>query len=275
MQANHSPCRSRSRICRATLKTRATRSWVRAQRPGPRARCTSLGRDPKSLYFAKSTNGGVSFGKSAAIIDCAGWDFAIKGLGRASSLPSVGVDITSGPSSGTIYVNWGDTRNGDPDVFLVSSGDGGATWSQPLRVNNDERGNGKEQWFPSMLVDPIDGSINIAYYDRGSQTDTNTDVTLARSVDGGKTFVYTKLNDVAYDLNRLGFFGDYLGIDAYGGRVAVLWMHPLDKTKKLGISSAVLDFEPGDQEQRNSRLDYFSAGERCRDLYRSFAAWWL
>jgi hypothetical protein len=101
-----------------------------------------------------------------------------------------------------------------------------------------------------MSVDPIDGSINIAYYDRGLQADTNTDVTLARSVDGGKTFVYSKLNDEAYDLNRLGFFGDYLGIDAYGGRVAVLWMHPLDKTKKLGISSTVLDFEPRTQTGR-------------------------
>jgi hypothetical protein len=217
---------------------------------GPKGEVYVVWAGPKGLFFTTSNDGGASFGKNSVIADCAGWDFAIKGLGRASSLPSVGVDITSGPNSGTIYISCGDTRNGDPDVFLISSRDGGATWSQPLRVNNDERGNGKEQWFPSMSVDPMDGSINIAYYDRGTQNDTNTDVTLARSVDGGKTFVYTRLNDEAYDLNRLGFFGDYLGIDAYGGRVAVLWMHPLDKTKKLGISSAVLDFEPGTQAER-------------------------
>jgi BNR/Asp-box repeat protein len=217
---------------------------------GPNGEVFVVWAGPKHLFFAKSKNGGTSFEKSSEIVDCAGWDFAIKGLGRASSLPSMGVDITSGPNSGTIYVNWGDTRNGDPDVFLMSSRDGGATWSEPLRVNNDELKNGKEQWFPAMSVDPIDGSINIAYYDRGIQNDTNTDVTMARSVDGGKTFVYTKLNDEAYDLNRIGFFGDYLGIDAYGGRVTVLWMHPLEKTKKLGISSAVLDFEPGMQTGR-------------------------
>ncbi len=38
--------------------------------------------------------------------------------------------------------------------------------------------------------------------------------------------------------------------DCYGGRVAVLWMHPVDEQKRLGISSALLDFEPGTQEAR-------------------------
>src|SRR5262249_8998331 len=110
--------------------------------------------------------------------------------------------------------------------------------------------NGKEQWFPWMVVDPRDGSVNIAYYDRGTQAGTRTNVTLARSTDGGRTYVYTKLNTDAYDLNKLGFFGDYLGLDAYAGRVAILWMHPLADSKNLGISSAVLDFEPGTHKRR-------------------------
>src|SRR5262249_10506143 len=132
--------------------------------------------------------------------------------------------------------------------FLIASRDGGATWSKPLRVNAE--GKGKEHWFPWMAVDPADGSVNIAYYDRGAQTGTLTDVTLARSTDGGRTFAYYKLNPETYDLTKLGFFGDYLGVDCYGGRVAVLWMHPLEKSRRLGISSAVLDFAPGTQEAR-------------------------
>jgi hypothetical protein len=101
-----------------------------------------------------------------------------------------------------------------------------------------------------LVVDPVDGSVNIAYYDRGAQPGTLTDVTLARSVDGGRNFAYYKLNEQAYDLNKMGFFGDYLGLDCYGGRVVVLWMHPMENAKKLGISSAVLDFEPGTQDAR-------------------------
>jgi hypothetical protein len=217
---------------------------------GPKGEVYVVWPGPKSLFFTKSNDAGVNFGANTVIADCPGWDFPVAGLGRASGFTFAGVDITEGKDRGSIYVSWGDARNGDPDVFLIVSRDGGATWSKPARVNNDAKGNGREQWFPSLVVDPVDGSVNIAYYDRGATEGTNTDLTLARSIDGGRTFVYHKLNPQAYDLSKLGFFGDYLGLDCYGGRVAVLWMHPLDNTKKLGISSAVLDFEPGTQEAR-------------------------
>lgn len=214
---------------------------------GPNGEVYIVWAGPKSLFFTQSSDLGHTFGKNSVIIDCAGWDFSVAGIGRADGLPSIGADITKGKDRGTIYVCFGDARNGDPDVFLIASRDGGKTWDKPKRINPDPQGNGREQWFPWMVVDPVDGSVNIAYYDRGETKDTLSHVTLARSVDGGRTFVYTRLNDEAYDLNRLGFFGDYLGLDAYGGRIAVLWMHPLDKTKKLGISSAILDYEPGTQ----------------------------
>jgi hypothetical protein len=217
---------------------------------GPQGDLYVVWAGPKSVFFAKSTDAGVRFGKNTVISDCAGWDFPIKGLGRASGLPSIGVDITKGKDRGSIYVAWADTCHGDADVFLIVSRDGGEAWSKPARVNCDPQGNGKEQWFPWLAVDPVDGSVNIAYYDRAAQPGTLTDITLARSTDGGRSFTHYKLNPDAYDLSKLGFFGDYLGIDTYGGRVAVLWMHPLDATKKLGISSAVLDFEPGTHAAR-------------------------
>lgn len=217
---------------------------------GPKGEVYVVWAGPKSLFFTSSTDAGVTFGKNTFPVDCSSWDFPINGLGRASGLPSIGVDITKGKDRGSIYICWADMRHGDPDVFMILSRDGGKTWSKPQRVNNDAQGNGKEQWFPSLVVDPIDGSINIAYYDRGPHEGTRADVTLARSVDGGRSFVYYKLNDETYDINMPGFFGDYLGIDSYGGRVAVLWMHPMDKPKRLGISSTVLDFEPGTQEAR-------------------------
>jgi hypothetical protein len=214
---------------------------------GPKGEVYVVWAGPKGIFLTRSADAGYSFGKNKVIADCAGWAFPIKGLGRASGCPSIGVDIGKGKDRGSVYVCWADARNGDPDVFLTASRDGGETWSEPLRVNKDAKGNGKEQWFPWLVVDPLDGSVNIAYYDRGAQEGTLTDVTLARSVDGGRTFVYYKLNGEAHDLSKLGFFGDYLGIDSHGGRVAVLWMHPMDKSKRLGLSSAVLDFEPGTQ----------------------------
>jgi hypothetical protein len=173
----------------------------------------------------------------------------VKGLGRANGCPSAGVDISKGNDRGSIYVCWADMRNGDPDVFVITSRDGGDTWSKPLRINEDPPGNGKEQWFPWLVVDPVDGSINIAYYDRGPYEGTLTGMTLARSVDGGRTFVQHRINQEPFDLDKVGFFGDYLGVDAWGGRVAVLFMRSYE-AKRLGISAAVFDFERGTQQAR-------------------------
>ncbi len=220
---------------------------------GPKGEVYVVWTGPGKVFLARSGDAGVNFGKNQAIADCAGWDFPIKGLGRASGLPSAGVDISRGKDRGSVYVCWADARHGDPDVFLACSRDGGRSWGEPVRVNPDAKGNGKEQWFPWLAVDPVDGSVNIAYYDRGARAGTLTDLTLARSVDGGRTFRYRRLNAEPYELNKLGFFGDYLGLDAHGGRVAVLWMHPVGGTRRLGISSAVLDFEPGTQWARAAR----------------------
>src|SRR5439155_26426552 len=202
---------------------------------------------PQGLVWARSDDGGWTFGKNKVISDMpGGWDIAIKGLGRANGLPSAGVDVSGGKDRGSLYVAWADTRHGDPDVFLIASRDGGATWGKLLRVNDDLRGNGKEQFFPWLVVDPVDGSVNIAYYDRGPYDGTRTGLTLARSVDGGRTFVRHKINQEPFVTQKFGFFGDYLGIDAFGGRVAILYMHPIGK--QLGISGAVFDFEPGTQQ---------------------------
>ena len=59
-----------------------------------------------------------------------------------------------------------------------------------------------------------------------------------------------KINQKPFWCEEGGFFGDYLGIDAHAGRVAVLYMHHLE-TKGLGLSGALFDFEPGTQNAKN------------------------
>jgi hypothetical protein len=133
-------------------------------------------------------------------------------------MPVTGTDLSTGPGRGTIYVNWIDERNGDPDVFVMSSRDRGASWSAPVRVNDDPRG--AVQMFTWMAVDPVDGSVNVVFHDRRGQPGTMTGVTLARSTDGGKTFRNFALDLAPFDCcSGSAFFGDYNGIDAYGGRV--------------------------------------------------------
>ncbi len=203
---------------------------------------------PRGLEFDKSTDGGVTFGVDRVLCETpGGWASDVEGVSRHNGMPVTIVDASRGPSRGTIYVNWIDERNGNKDVFLMSSTDGGATWSPPRQVNDPSTDNGRDQFFTWMAVDPADGSINIAYYDRSATTGTRTRLTLARSLDGHK-FSYIPVDVPEFDCRPDVFFGDYIGIDALQGRVAIGFMHfpeSVDQPAEVQVSSAVFDFELG------------------------------
>lgn len=152
-----------------------------------------------------------------------GWSFDIPGLKRANGMPNLAVDLSSGPNRGNIYLNWADQRNGpnDTDIWFSRSTDLGSTWSPALRVNDDLPG--KHQFFSSMCVDPVSGYIYIVYYDRRNFTDTNTDVYLAYSKDGGQSFHNELISEKPFSPRIGNFFGDYNGIVAYNGRVRPVW----------------------------------------------------
>jgi BNR/Asp-box repeat protein len=215
---------------------------------GPHGEVYVVWAGPLGLVFDKSLDGGLTFGKDKVIGEIpGGWDFSIDGLDRANGMPVTGVDLSDGPNKGTLYVNWIDARNGDPDVFVMSSSNGGETWSAPVRVNDDALKNGKAQFFTWMAVDPADGSVNIIFYDRRDTNSTETRLTLARSVDGGKTFVNHRVDLAPFAANTRTFFGDYSSISAYQGRVVPAFMHFVD-SGKLAISVALFRFKPGTQE---------------------------
>jgi len=165
--------------------------------------------------------------------------------GRANGMPVTAVDISNGPYRGMVYVNWVDLRNndgadGDADVFVARSIDGGRSWSEPLRVNRDPVGNDRDQFLTWMSVDPVDGSVNIVYYDRRDGSGGETHVYLARSTDGGRSFSEMRVSGEPFVPASARFFGDYNGISAYGGRVACLWTHSAPQANEL--RAAVIDF---------------------------------
>ena len=65
---------------------------------------------------------------------------------------------------------------------------------------------------------------------------------MARSVDGGKTFVNHKIDTPAFKCDNNVFFGDYTGISAYGGRVIPMFMH-FDEKKKLVVRAGAVSFQ--------------------------------
>ena len=84
-----------------------------------------------------------------------------------AACPSVGADISAGPRRGWVYVCYNDRAPGkthdDVDIFVRRSSNDGITWSDPVRVN-DDAGTASQFW-PWMSVDPVDGSLNVAFYD--------------------------------------------------------------------------------------------------------------
>ena len=171
------------------------------------------------IMLTSSRDGGKTFSHARRILHTAPIMFAIDTLDRANGFPQIAID----PKSKRLYVTWSDYRNGDLDVFLASSDDKGKHWSAPVRVNNDPVHNGAEQFFQWLAVDPIDGSVNVVFYDRRRDPENRKQiVVLARSTDDGRTFANYAWTDEAFEAGGV-FFGDYSGLAAYGGRVYGIW----------------------------------------------------
>ena len=197
---------------------------------------------PRGIEFDRSTDGGLTWGTDTVISDIpGGWDFGVPGIYRCNGLPQTTADFTDGPYSGRIYVLWSDQRNGDTDVFLLHSDDGGTSWSPRKRVNGDPVGNGRDQFFPWMSLDPATGHLYIVFYDRRETTGNATEVWLAVSTDGGETFSEEGISQSPFTPSSSVFFGDYIGIAAQNGRVRPFWMR-LDGNQ-MSAWTALVDFE--------------------------------
>jgi hypothetical protein len=201
---------------------------------------------PLGIVLDRSRDCGWTFGEDRVVDDMpGGWDIPVAGLTRHNGMPVTAVDHSDGPHRGSLYINWIDTRNGDPDVFVLASRDGGESWEGPVRVNQGAPRDGEPQLFTWMAVDPVDGAVNIVFLDRDAE---GTGVVLARSVDGGRSFRTYSVDQPRFGIPADVFYGDYTGIDARGGRVVLVYPRPGAEEGRLEVAAAVFDFEPGTLE---------------------------
>ncbi len=125
-----------------------------------------------SLHATRSTDGGASWSEPRKVADLkTKWLFQDPESGEqvshtTSLLSDTGVD----PRTGRVYVAWQDARfnGGAADgVALASSGDGGRTWSEPVKVNRTPTTipPAGRQSFTVTLDVARDGTVGIAYSD--------------------------------------------------------------------------------------------------------------
>ncbi|MEP7145992.1 MAG: T9SS type A sorting domain-containing protein [bacterium] len=197
---------------------------------------------PLGIVMDKSTDGGFTWLSEDKFVTAqpTGWDYDIPGISRANGLPVTACDISNGPYRGNLYINFSDQRNGltDTDVWFVKSTDQGNTWSTVKRVNNDSPG--KQQFFTWMTVDQATGIIYFVFYDRRNYANTQTDVYMAKSTDGGETFQNFIVSSTPFIPSSSAFFGDYTNVTAYNGKVRPIWTR-LDNSS-LSLYTAIVDF---------------------------------
>lgn len=183
--------------------------------------------DLNSIVYTRSTDGGKTFTPSRSIVRVGppyfGGATGVPGIVRVMGFPQVALDARRN----ILYVTWSDFRNGDVDVFLARSTDGGRTWGAPVRVNDDPIHDGRDQFFQWLAVDPDNGDLYVQFYDRrGDQGKRETRVTLARSTDQGRTFTNYDWSGGDFTGENV-FLGDYSWLVAKGGRVYGTWIEAL------------------------------------------------
>ncbi len=141
-------------------------------------------------------------------------------------------------------MTWSDFRSRDSDVLFSKSTDGGASWSQPVRVNTDPVGNGRHQFFPEVTSDGI--ILDIGPYFDNRLDPMKLDVFLARSTDQGVTFTEQRVTDVSSNPNtnefpNNNFIGDYLGLDVSETSVYPAWTDFRNGTQDVFIKRLPAD----------------------------------
>jgi hypothetical protein len=183
------------------------------------------------FWFTKTTDGAQT------------WEPA-KIIGRITQLPNVfprqsfrnlSLPIMAAGRRGELYVTYadynpapnpGDEDGMQADIKLLRSFDGGATWSNPRRVNQDNTN--ADQFQPYVRV-TRHGQVNVSFFDRRLDTPDPPnhpgnffiDTFLARSNNAGNTWKETRLSHDSWDpsinppISPSGeFIGDYQGLVA-------------------------------------------------------------
>ncbi len=200
--------------------------------------------DESAIGMATSLDGGITWSPAVRVID------NIRGIRnsgtgkdmRVNSFPSAAADISGGSNGGNIYITWANTgvpginTGNEIDVYLIASSDLGETWTDPIKVNQNESGLGKKSYFPWIACDPANGALSVVFYDDRNVSAQELEVFCANSDDGGLTWEDFKVSDVAFTPSPIpglasSYFGDYLGITAQDG-----WVYPVWTDNRDGVT---------------------------------------
>jgi hypothetical protein len=190
------------------------------------------GTGTNTIQVTKSTDGGKTW--SAPVT--ASTFFPLPNVFPHQAFRNLTLPIMAVGPTGELYLTYSDyneLRASTPDedamqadVKLVKSLDGGATWTAPVRVNQDETN--ADQFQQYLRVTPR-GQLNVSYFDRrldqpnlpAHPGNFFIDTFLSRSNDDGTTWTDSRVSHDSWDpsinppISPSGeFIGDYQGLVA-------------------------------------------------------------
>ena len=180
----------------------------------------------QELRYCYSTNNGQSFSMPVNITKITPLPSPLHGTLRTPTVPTMGI------FKGTIYISWNDYKNGDADIFLVSSKDG-VTWSSPMRVNKDNLKDGRDQFFP-VLASNSEYLQMIFYEGVESANDSLIKVYYSYSKDGENFSEFPISKDINTTMSSTGndteAMGDYIGLTCTDTFAIGIWTDTRDGT---------------------------------------------
>ena len=185
--------------------------------------------------------GGFGARITVSATNVGGFDFIPAQNGRSIDAEAGVVwDATGGPFNNRIYLVYTDetvNENNDTEILMRTSTDDGATWSAPVRVNDDATTN--SQFLPYVALDPTTGTVAVGFHDcrndngvpgpGGTNTIPNDDAEYygTFSTDGGATWAPNRRLSGGFsnaaDADNGIDFGDYVGVSAFAGKLYAMW----------------------------------------------------
>ncbi len=232
-------------------------------------------------FYTKSTNGGASWSTPVLVKSHNLVGFSNNSNPSAQDnrgigvLGAIDVDNSGGACDGTLYAAFGDLTSSSSsvntaDVYVSRSTNGGASWSTPVKVNDDGLSN-RIQFHPFLVVDQSNGQVVVAWHDaRNDSNNRKVDYYVARSTDCGQTFsANQQVSAPTSEFNNSSIsysdentsdnpnanpnqYGEYLGLDAQNCKAYMSWTDTrhyfpsyTSESQAENLGFAIVDFECG------------------------------